>query len=147
MEQVTDAGSYLPSGQTVLPGSSALLSVRCKLEALLVCSLDDSHVMTVARSQPLPCVRPASHGRGDLREERERERGDLVEERKKSWLLSNRVGSSQLLSDLATSCLWPNPGFHDAGLGTKASVQFSSLLFPHPAAGRQVQSISTPLLV
>lgn len=129
----------------MLLGSSAPLSVRCKLEALLVCSLDDSHVMTVARSQPLPCVRPASHGRGDLREERERE--ETWWKRKKSWLLSNRVGSSQLSSDLATSCLWPNPGFHDVGLGTKASVQFSSLLFPHPAAGRQVQSISTPLLV
>lgn len=130
-----------PLGPNSASGSSALLSVRFKLKMLLVCSLDDSKVMKVARSQPLLCVRPASHGRGDLSSR------ELVEERKKSWLLSNRVGSSQLLYDLAASCLWPDPDFHDVGLGTKAWVQFSSLLFPHPAAGRRVQGISAPLLV
>lgn len=55
---------------------------------------DDSHVVKVARSQPLPCERAASPGRGNLRK-----RG-LVEEGKESWRLSNVVGSYQLLYDL-----------------------------------------------
>lgn len=44
--------------------------------------------------QPLPWERAASPGRGNLR------RRGLVEQGKESWLLSNVVGSSQLLYDL-----------------------------------------------
>lgn len=96
--------------------------------------------------QPLPWERAASPGRGNLR------RRGLVEQGKESWLLSNVVGSSQLLYDLygkpqtaliQTFVMWD--------WNQKLESNSPPSCFTDPAAVSPVQSVnaqcSAPLLV